>query len=268
MEMYHLKDIPSETQIKKFLKNVLFGKHIFCPVCKRYDVLLKQNRYWCRKCRMRFSLLSHTWLSNMRLPLAQFWLVLWSWTNQIPVKQTQALTSLSEKAVRYWFDSFRNHLPSDQAILEAMVQLDEAYFGRFGKLALVMGKQIGAKKIAYQILTSNSPGRIDAINFLKSYIKPNTHLNTDGSVIYRNIERYFPVKHTFDIHKKFEFTNTSEIEGMFGVLRTFIRRMYHHVTVKKFPEYMCEFYFRFCRPEMFRSPYHYLLNTLRLVPTG
>lgn len=268
MEMYHLKDIPSETQIKKFLKKILFGQHIFCPACKRHDVLCRQNRYWCRKCRMRFSLLSHTWLSNMRLPLKQFWLVLFSWTNQIPVKQTQALSGLSEKAVRFWFDSFRNHLPQNQEVLEAMVQLDEAYFGRFGSIALFLGKQIGTRKLAYQILTNDSPGKLDAINFLRNKVKPETKLATDGSVIYQGIDRYFPVDHVFDIHKKFEFTNTSEIEGMFGVLRTFIRRMYHHVTVKKFPEYMCEFYYRFCRPEMFRSPYHYLLNTLCLVPTG
>lgn len=217
---------------------------------------------------MRFSLLSHTWLSNMRLPLKQFWLVLWSWTNQMPVKQTQALSELSEKAVRYWFDSFRHHLPKDQAILGAIVQLDEAYFGRFSKLALFLGKQIGTRKLAYQILINDSPGKLDAINFLRNNVKPETKLATDGSVIYRGIDKYFPVEHVFDIHKKFEFTNTSEIEGMFGVLRTFIRRMYHHVTVKKFPEYMCEFYYRFCRPEMFKSPYHYLLNTLVLVPTG
>lgn len=159
---------------------------------------------------------------------------------------------------------FRSHLPSDQVLLEHMVQLDEAYFGRFGKLALVMGKQIGTKNLAYEILMSNAPGRIDAINFVKRNIKPNTQLNTDGAIIYRGIEEYFPVKHTFEIHSKFEFTNTSEIEGMFGVLRTFIRRMYHHVTVEKFPEYMLEFYYRFSRPEMFKSPYEYLLNSLSL----
>jgi len=68
----------------------------------------------------------------------------------------------------------------------------------------------------------------------------------------------------FDIHKKFEFTNTSEIEGMFGVLRTFIRRMYHHTTPEKFPDIMCEFYYRFSHPEIFSSPYEYLLNSLTL----
>lgn len=169
--MYHLKQVPSETEIKKFLRRILFGKNIFCPVCKTWDIVVFEKRYRCKKCRYKFSLLSHTWLTNMKLPLSEFWLILWCFVNQMPVKQTRKLMEFSEKTVRHNFDLFRNHLPKNQKLLEAMVQLDEAYFGRFGKLALVMGKQIGTKKLAYQILTSNSPGRIDAINFLKNHIK-------------------------------------------------------------------------------------------------
>jgi len=204
----------------------------------------------------------------MRISFKLFWLVLFCWTNQVPVKQTQKFTQLSEKSVRHFFDLFRTHLPKDKKLLERIVQLDEAYFGRFGKVALIMGKEKGKRKLAYQILISDPPAKKDAIDFAKTYIKPESQLNTDGSAIYKNIGKYYPVIHMTDIHKKFEFANTSEIEGMFGVLRTFIRRMYHHTTTEKFPEYMCEFYFRFCRPEMFKSPYEYLLNTLRLVPTG
>jgi len=264
MDVYNLKQIPSKTHVRKYLRRILFGKNVFCPVCKTYKIKAEVNRYWCPKCRTRFSLLSHTWLRDLNLSLQTFWILLWSWTKQMPVKQTQEVSCLSEKTVRYWFYMFRIHLPRDQTLLEHVVQLDEAYFGRFGKLALVMGKQVGSRKLAYQILTSNPPAKIDAVNFLKKHIKPNASLNTDGSAIYQHIEKYFPVSHTFDIHRKFEFTNTSEIEGMFGVLRTFIRRMYHHVTVEKFPEYMLEFYYRFSRPEIFSSPYEYLLNSLSL----
>ena len=268
MDVYHLKQIPSNAQIRKYIRRIVFGKNIFCPACTSHNVTLHDNRYRCRRCRKTFSLLSHTWLRDSKLPLQHFWLILWSWTKQILVKQTQDLVDLSEKSVRHWFDLFRNHLPKDQEILERMVQLDEAYFGRFGKIALILGKQIGTRKLAYNILLSDSPGKIDAINFLKGNIKPETKLATDGSVIYKSIDRHFPVTHTFDIHKKFEFTNTSEIEGMFGLLRTFIRRMYHHVTTEKFEEYMLEFYCRFSHPEIFISPYHYLQNTLVLGPSG
>jgi len=269
MDVYSLKQIPSNAQIQKYLRYIVFGKNIFCPVCKRRKtVYTTQRRYRCSFCRIRFSLLPHTWLSNMKLPLQEFWLLLWCWTNQVPVKQTESLCSLSEKAVRLWFETFRYHLPEDQVLLESMVQLDEAYFGGRKGYALIMGKQRGTRKLAYHILPHTMPSRLDATSFLESYVKPYSKLFTDGGSLYQNITTYWPVEHTIDIHKKFEFTNTSEIEGMFGVLRTFIRRMYHHVTYDKFPSVMCEFYYRFSHPEMFQSPYQYLLITLRLVPTG
>ena len=65
-------------------------------------------------------------------------------------------------------------------------------------------------------------------------------------------------EHTTDIHKKFEFEHTSEIEGKFGILRTFIRRMYHHVTPEYLPDYVREFCFIFSTPELFDSPQLYL----------
>lgn len=203
----------------------------------------------------------------MKLPLPQFWLLLWCWTKQIPIKQTESLIGLSEKAVRHWFELFRSHLPEDQVFLEHLVQLDEAYFGGRKGYALMMGKQSGTRKIAYHIFPHTMPTKYDAAQFVTAYVKPHSKLFTDGGVIYNQINFSWPLEHYSEIHKNFEFTNTAEIEGMFGILRTFIRRMYHHVTYAKFPSVMCEFYYRFSRPEIFESPYQYLLITLRLVPT-
>jgi len=268
MSVYQLKQIPSDAQIQKYLRRIIFGKNIFCPKCtRRYSVYACQRRYRCRYCNMRFSLLSNTWLSNCKLSYRNLWLILWCWTKQIPVKQTQALTGLSEKGVRHYFETFRNHLPEDQELLEHMVQLDEAYFGGRRGYALMMGKQKGTRKLAYHIFPHVMPTKYDATEFLTMYVAPYSKLATDGGSIYTDIQKEWPIEHMIDIHKKFEFTNTSEIEGMFGVLRTFIRRMYHHVTYDKFPSVMCEFYYRFSRPEMFESPYEYLLNCLHLVPT-
>lgn len=268
MSVYHLKQIPSETQIKKFLRRILYGKNVFCPVCKTRRITLSRERYWCSRCRRRFSLLSFTWLKGYKVSLQKFWLILWCWTKQVPVKQTQELSSFSEKGVRHWFDLFRTHLPGEQEILEHIIQLDEAYFGGWTGFALMMGKQQGTRRLAYTVLPHNTPAKVDAWEFLEKHVKPNSQLHTDGASIYQGIGKLYPVTHAFDTHVKFEFKKTSEIEGMFGVLRTFIRRMYHHVTVEKFPEYMCEFYFRFSHPEMFKSPRDYLTNTLSLAPSG
>ena len=90
---------------------------------------------------------------------------------------------------------------------------------------------------------------------------------TDGSGIYKAIEKWWPVKHETDIHKKWEFGKTSEIEGIFGNYRTFVRRMYHHHWSENLQEYVREFSFGFSSPEMFENPRFYLQKTLKLATT-
>lgn len=267
MDMYQFNQIPSEAQIRKYLRRIVFGKNLYCPVCKSSHVVAQEGRYRCRKCRIRFSLLSHTWLSNMKLPYQQFWMILWCWTVMIPIQQTMKMTRLSEVTIRHWFEQFRKNLPQEYDTLEHLIQLDEAYFGGRNGRTLFMGKQIGSRKLAYQILKT-VPAREHAWYFLQTYIDPQSCVNTDGAAIYKDMEKWWPVTHNRDIHKKFEFTHTSEIEGTFGVLRTFIRRMYHHVTVDKLPDLVCEFSWRFSHPEIFTSPRLYLEKTLRLGPTA
>lgn len=261
--MYQLNQVPSEAQIRKFLRRAIFGKAIVCPTCRSRKVYRRQERYWCTRCRKRFSLLSHTWLSDMKLPLQKFWMILWCWTQAVPVRQTMALTQLSEEAVRRWFGRFRSHLPENIEILSRVVQLDEAY----GKgWVLVMAKQEKTHKLAWSAFPGSSTQRHHAFEFLQSHVKPGTKLATDGALIYRGIEKWWPVRHTRDIHAKWEFSQTSEIEGMFGCYRTFVRRMYHHHTSEKTTEYVSEFASRFSSPELFENPRNYLIKTLALAP--
>ena len=254
-----LNQIPSEAKIKKHLRKIIFGKNMFCPFCRSRKVYASENRYRCRRCRRPFSLLSGTWLGNMKLSYRTLWALLWCWTQQIPVKQSQKLCHTSEKTVYHWFRQFRLHLPEFEPILKGKIQMDEAYFK---SLSLVMAKQVGSKRLAYQVLTKNSVNKNDAMRFIYQWIRPKSQLQTDGAGIYRGIEHWWQVRHKKDIHKKWQFGLTSEIEGLFGNLRTFIRRMYHHTTSEYLPEYVSEFCVRFSSPEIFDSPLTYLEKTL------
>jgi hypothetical protein len=203
------------------------------------------------------------WLANMKLPMQKFWLLLWCWTCEIPIRQTTALTKLSEVTVRRWFGMFRMHLPEEEHILERIVQLDEAYFKQ---MTLMMAKQTGTRKLAYAILQGD-PQRHHAATFLFQKVKPGSMLWTDGAAIYKHIDQWWPVRHQRDIHRRFEFDHTSEIEGVFGNYRTFVRRMYHHHWSEHLPEYVREFCFRFSSPELFENPHYYLQKSVSLVPT-
>lgn len=263
-DMYTLHQIPSEAKIRKFLRRTLFGKNVFCPWCRSRKVLSEKERYRCLICRQRFSLLSHTWLTNMKLPLTQFWIILWCWTTQIPIRQTASLTKLSIPTVYHWFDQFRLHLPQQIHVLERLVQLDEAFFH---KHFLMLGKETGTRKLAYTVHEGSDPNRQHAARFLFEFVEPGSQLWTDGAGIYKEIDRLWPVEHSRDIHRKFEFAHTSEVEGVFGNYRTFVRRMYHHHWSMSLEKYVREFCFRFSSPELFENPQFYLSKALKLVTT-
>ena len=117
-----------------------------------------------------------------------------------------------------------------------------------------------------EVIGQSSVQRHHALYFFAQHVQPNAKVATDGAAIYKHIDQWWPVTHVRDIHAKFEFSQTSEIEGLFGNLRTFIRRMYHHCTPAELPSYVREFCARFSLPETFDSPLNYLKKTLTLVP--
>lgn len=258
-----INQVPSETKIKARLRNIIFGKHLYCPRCHTREVYVYEDRYRCRRCRRPFSMLSGTWLANKKVSYRTLWAICWCYTQRVPVLQAQSLCHLSEEAVRRWYGLFRQHLPILEPILMGKVQMDEAYFRN---ISLVMAKQMGSRSLAHRVLAKGSVDKTDAANFLFQYVAPRSRLQTDGVGIYKAMHRWWPIDHRVDIHRKFEFGLTSEIEGMFGNLRTFIRRMYHHVTPEYLPELVGEFCLRFSHPEIFNSPFNFLQKTLRSVP--
>lgn len=260
--------IPTNPRIKKFVKQLLFGDRIFCPECKSFRVVRYQERYRCRKCALRFSLLSHTYLGKTKLPLTTIWYAIWCFINAIPVKQAQSFTDLSEKGVRHWYDLLRCQLPTNQPVLAGKVQVDEVYVGGWGGRAIIAAKAIETKQIAFHICETHEVYRTDILGFIQRYITPGSTVYTDSYPLYRGIDRLFGVFHYRDIHQKFEFTHTSEIEGLFGNFRTFIGRIYHHISKEKLPEYAVEFQARFSHKNYFKSVDQFLLNTLKLLTTG
>ena len=263
-----LHQVPSEAKIKREIKRIVFGKHLFCPYCGSRSIKKYGKRYRCKRCRKPFSLTSVCWLKWMKISLQAFWLLLWCWQKKIAIDQAKGLSGLSEITVRRWYEKFRKHLPKKKLIdtrLSGDIQMDEAYrkVRKKDKAYSIIAAKEKAKKgkrkrIALSFQAKNSVNRGEAIDFLAKYVKPESNLFTDGAGIYRKIENWWKVNHQYERHNKWEFALTSEIEGLFGNLFTFIRRMYHHVTREKLPQILIEFWMRFSYPEYFSSPYDYL----------
>lgn len=227
-----------------------------CIYCNRTNCLRRNEKFQYPRCGRAWSLTSLTWMKGMKISWQKFWRLLWCYGNRVPVDQTQKLIHVSLPTVYRWFDLFRKNLPrGDNIRLEDCVQIDEAYFGgRKNGVAVVGAKQRGTRKISAFVISASSVQRTDVVPFIREHIRPGTKLWSDGALIYKGISNHWPLDHAYDIHRKGQFGKTSEIEGFWGALRTFIRRMYHHVTVEHLPEMLHEYTMRFMHPEIFFSP--------------
>lgn len=156
--MYQPESIPTDAKIRKFIRHILFGKNLFCPECKSRNIISYESRFRCRFCRRKFSLLSHTWLSNLKIPLKNFWLIIWCFTAQIPAKQAAVISGLSQKAVRYWYSTFRNNLPKEKVILEANCATWWSLLWRMERKSSFNGKTKRDKKISLPIIPNPTSG--------------------------------------------------------------------------------------------------------------
>jgi transposase-like protein len=263
-----LKQVPSKGTIRRFFKRVIFGSHVHCPSCRSrsFCVLRAEERWRCSRCHLPFSIKSSSWLKGAKLPLEDIWVLLWCWQREFPLKHAQAVTGLSYPTVSSWYGRFRDHVPPqllEQTVLSGEIACDELYTGH---QAVIGAKEKGTRNIALRVIHAKSVNKSDAMDFLQRYATPGSHVCTDGSRIYRGMDQWCRLRHSYEIHKKFEFTLTSEIEGLWGVFRTFVRRMYHHVTRYKLQKTVSEFTLRFRQHKLFQSPDEYLRFCLKPNP--
>lgn len=256
--MHIVNQVPKPCKLRRIIKHATFGTRVHCPECgSRYVRSVKQEERWrCKICHKPFSLKSASWLKGSKLPLETIWLILWCWQEQIPLKQAQRITGVSYPTVSSWYHRFRDKLPKEllETVLEGDLAGDEMYTKH---CAIIGAKEKHTRNIALKVVHKKSVDRTDAWKFLAHHVAPGARYATDGAAIYRGIGNWHRIEHVYELHKKFEFTETAEIEGLWGVFRTFVRRMYHHVTKYYLEAIVAEFCLRFRRHKVFNSPQDY-----------
>jgi len=268
MPIKMLQQIPSKGKLQSIFKKLIFGTHIHCLECQsRQIVWIKKEKRWrCKKCGLPFSIKSSCFLKGSKLSLEQIWLLLWCWQKQIPIKQAMSIIGVSYPTVFSYYAKFRDNIPKErinELILKNKVVCDEMYTR--GN-SIIDAKEKGTKNIVLKVNHTKNVNKQQAVEFLTRFVKANSYLFTDGSGIYRGIGNWHRLKHTYEVHRKFEFSLTAEIEGIWACFRTFVRRMYHHVTTYKLEDLVSEFCLRFRHDKMFESPHEYLRICLCIKP--
>ncbi|MBU6431354.1 transposase [Patescibacteria group bacterium] len=262
-----VRQVPTKGTLRRIFKRIIFGKRVHCPDCGSRSIkkILSEERWRCGRCRLPFSIKSSSWLKGTKLSLEQVWLLLWCWQKKFSIQHAMNMTELSYPTVFNWYQKFREKIPKEKldALLKGNIACDEMYTK--GN-AVIGAKQKGTRNIALKVVHQKSVERHHAVNFLTQFVKANSSLFTDGAAIYKGIDKWHKLKHTYEIPSKFEFALTAEIEGLWACLRTFIRRMYHHVTRYKLEDLVSEFCLRFRQDEIFENPENYLRNCLSPKP--
>ena len=267
--MHIIKQVPKYGTLRRVFREAIFGAKTYCPHCKskRIKMLKREERWRCRGCKLPFSLKSSSWLRGSKLSLETIWLLLWCWQKKFSRQHAMDITGVSYPTVTSWYEKFRQHIPKERldTLLRDSVVCDEMFTR---DTAIIGAKQKGTRNIALRVLHNKHPNKTHAVDFLTKFVASNSDLFTDGSKIYSGIGNWHKLKHTYEIHKKFEFELTAEIEGVWGVFRTFVRRMYHHVTIYKLDDLVSEFCLRFRQDKIFNSPYDYWALTLSADPVA
>ena len=259
--------VPTKGTLRRYFKKAIFGSHVHCPECKSRDfrVIASEERWRCNRCNHPFSIKSSCWLKGSKLPLETIWLLLRSWQKKYSLQQAMDLAQVSYPTASDWHERFRDHIPKEKLniLLSGQIACDEMYTKQ---QSIIGAKEKGTRNIVLKIIHERSVNKTDAMRFLQAYVRANSHVCTDGSKIYRGMDKWHNLKHSYEIHKRFEFELTSEIEGLWGVFRTFVRRMYHHVTRYKLAAVVAEFTLRFRQDIIFNSPDDYLRLCLKPCP--
>ncbi|MDE2019628.1 MAG: IS1595 family transposase [Patescibacteria group bacterium] len=258
--MYHIAaDIP-ESKVRTILRNIIFKKgRLKCPHCGCFKILSvkKEGRYHCRRCRKKFSLLSGTWMKNVKIPLPLFVILLSFWLEDVTVQLAEKLTGLSRPTLYGYYRLFRTHIVQTIDFTpQTGVQVDEAYFGTFKKQANWMhGRQtyrvVGKVCVAgiscpatgqlATMVVEGKPGKLIK-RFIRKLVPEDVTVYSDGSPIYTMLrDSHLHIARTHDRG----FHNAYYVESCWSWMKRKLFRQYHHFTKKYAKNYVSELTFKF-----------------------
>lgn len=259
LSMVTLSYLPPEHQIQAQIRKELFVKGIKCPKCaKRYSYKLS-DRYYCKKCRYKFSLKTLLPFKASKLSMSQLWLLLHCFLKQLSFQDTMHITELSHVTIRRWFRKFSSLIPEQKLQLRGIVEMDEAFIGRqrFNNQTIVLGaveKKTG--RTVFQSVKNRESGSLD--RFILRHVAPGSMMQTDAYVGYQNITEFFGYGHEVVNHSLGHFGLTNHVENRWMRLRRFIRKVYHHIWKEHLKRVLKEFAARISHPEAFANQLSFL----------
>lgn len=262
----------SEKKITSLLRRTIFGPRTKCPRCNYLKIRqLPDKRYWCKRCRRRFSLTSSSWLKGMNISFKTLYLLLYCWLKGYTVKITRDLTGLSRKVIYQWFNRFRRHAPQIFKEFNGACEVDETYYGFRNKGRKGHAWKENKTPVLGLYERESATVKIEVVSRatlenIKPFILANLNLNqshlfSDQYRPYWHLPK-LGYQHTMVDHFNREYKETNHIEGFWSVFKRALRRNYYHVRHENLDKYGWEITYRFNTRKTPDTPLDFLAKTL------
>ncbi len=266
--MLTLKSSFNNKQIRFALRRMAFKNgRLKCLHCGCFRIRSIEKRYYCLRCRRKFSLSSNTWLKNTRLPLKLLVSILECWLESCSVQATAKHLGISRPTIYRYYRLFRLNIakPIDFKP-ENDVQVDEAYFGCFKKQANYLHgfrTYAVAEKTGVAGISCPSTGQLKTIviqgrpgRFVKEFIYQNVPADiaiySDASFLYRWLYKRGYRHYSMSHDRGFDYS--WYIESCWSWMKRALFRQYHHFTRKYASEYVQELTWRFNTRKQIKNP--------------
>lgn len=272
--MLELKTSFNNREIKTALRKAFFNKgRLKCPRCNCFKVRSIEKRYYCVRCRKKFSLTSNSWIKDIKIPLSKFVVILECWLKGRSVKDTAESSNTSIPTIRRYYRLFRTNIVKNKEFEpQDHVQVDEAYFGQFVKqanyyhgfmryrvvdktgVAGISCPRTGQLKTA---IIQGKPG-LFVKDFIYQNVPPNIPVYSDASFLYRNLYKRGYNHYSMSHDRGFDYSYY--IESCWSWMKRRLFKQYHHFTRKYASEYVQELTWHFNTRKDTKNPLKCLTN--------
>ncbi len=249
----------SEAKIQAEIRRKLFNHHIRCPRCHRRYTSTVSSRYWCGKCRLKFSLKSCLVFKGSKLAFTTLWQLLECFLGKLSISQAAFVCSISETTVRRWYRKFSQAIPDEHCVLSGIVEVDEAFIGKkkYQNQQIVIGAlERSTGRIALSCIPDRESGSTD--RFLLTHVSRDSMVYTDSHQSYLHITEFFGYGHEYINHSAEQYGITNRIENVWMRFRRFVRKTITRAWKEHVPRLIKEFQARVNHPEAFKTPITFL----------
>ena len=277
MTKYTIKDFrrqyPTDAACLDKIFKIRYGSIIYCPECTcetEFRRIPTRRCYQCKHCYAQFYPTAGTIFEKTTTPLSDWFFAIYLFTttrNGVSAKELERALGVTYKCAFRMGHKIRELIGGvDPEKLKGIVEIDETYMGGsisnksnmeraeimenqnrddFKSPVIAMVERGGNIKA----IAVTSAGKDEVHELIKLHIDKEALLNSDESLLYRNVSKELDIKHITVNHGNKEYRNgaacTNTVEGFFGHLKNAIRSTHIQVSEKHMQSYLNEFCFRY-----------------------